>query len=301
MSNRKIYINGTIHDEPDARISVFDHGLLYGDGVFEGIRIYGGLIFKLKEHIDRLYESARGIALTIPMEPDHLMRAVRDTVQANNKTDGYIRLIVTRGAGDLGLNPDNCKQATVIIIVGDIALYPKECYEKGIAVITASTRRLGRDMLDPRIKSMNYLNNILAKIEAKQAGCMEAVMLNREGYIAECTGDNIFMVHQGILLTPHPSMGLLKGITRDTVMELAAARDFPCRETALTPYDLYRADECFVTGSGAELMPVAAADGRPIGNGVPGPLTAALSAAFRDFIREIVDARGESGLLTAAG
>src|SRR5664279_2022919 len=220
-SDMKIYIDGKFHDRGDARISVLDHGLLYGDGIFEGIRIYNGKVFKLKEHIDRLYHSSRAILLDIPMQRSEMEQAVLETGRVNAKDDGYIRLIVTRGEGALGLDPTQCARPTVIIIAGDIQLYPQEYYEKGIAIVTAATRRMPADSLDPRIKSLNYLNNIMAKVEAKQAGCLEAVMLNHEGYVSECTADNIFVVSRGTLLTPAPNYGALDGITRATVIEIS--------------------------------------------------------------------------------
>jgi branched-chain amino acid aminotransferase len=277
----KIYINGVYYPKSRAKISVYDHGLLYGDGVFEGIHIYGGAIFKLEEHIARLYESARAIHLQIPLTVQEMERALVDAVRRNEKSDGYIRLIVTRGNGDLGLNPDYCKQPTVIIIVDDIALYPEEYYQRGIAVITATTRRMDANTIDPRIKSLNYLNNILAKIESKQAGCMEAIMLNHDGYVTECTGDNFFIIKDSILSTPHEAQGILKGITRGTVLELARQLGVNCAETILTRFDCYTADECFLTGTGAEIMPVVKIDGRTIGSGTPGKTTRMLSHAFK--------------------
>ncbi|GAB6097352.1 branched-chain-amino-acid transaminase [Desulfatiferula olefinivorans] len=276
----KIYIDGTYYDKDEAKVSVFDHGLLYGDGVFEGIRIYGGKVFKLDEHLERLYDSAAALYLTIPMAREDLARAVRDTVSANEKHDGYIRLIVTRGRGNLGLNPFTCDRASVIIIVDDIQLYPQSCYEEGIAVITASVRRTPPDCLDPRIKSLNYLNNIMAKVEAIQAGCLEALMLSREGYVAECTGDNVFFIRGGVLVTPDSAQGALAGITRSTVIEAAGQIGVPVRVACVTLYDLYTADECFLTGTAAELIPVTRIDGRVIGDGRPGPLTADLKRAF---------------------
>ena len=284
MNNNQIYIDGTYYNRDEAKISVYDHGLLYGDGIFEGIRIYSGKVFKLKEHIDRLFESAKAIHLSISMNKEELTEEVLRAVQKNKKSEGYIRLIVTRGVGDLGLDPFLCEKATVIIIVDDIKLYPDELYKKGIAIITASTRRVGRESIDPRIKSLNYLNNILAKIEAKQNGCLEALMLNNEGYVTECTGDNIFLVKNGTLYTPHPSAGILKGITRDTILELAEALSIPWEETTLTIFDCYSADECFLTGSGAEVIPVVSIDGREIGIGKPGIVTDKLRNEFRKYI-----------------
>jgi branched-chain amino acid aminotransferase len=276
----KIYIDGAYYDRDKATVSVFDHGLLYGDGVFEGIRIYGGKVFKLDEHLARLYDSAAALYLTIPMTREDMARAVLDTVSANEKRDGYIRLIVTRGRGNLGLNPFTCERASVIIIVDDIQLYPASCYEEGIAVITASVRRTPPDCLDPRIKSLNYLNNIMAKVEAIQAGCLEALMLSREGYVAECTGDNVFFIKGGVLVTPDSAQGALSGITRSTVIDAAGQIGIPVRVACVTQYDLYTADECFLTGTAAELIPVTKIDGRIIGSGKPGPLTADLKRAF---------------------
>lgn len=280
----KIYLNGTYRERNEARVSVFDHGLLYGDGVFEGIRVYGGKAFKLAEHIDRLYESAKAIVLDIPMSKKDMEEAVSGTVKANGLSEGYARLIVTRGEGPLGLDPASCGKPSVIIIAGDIQLYPKEYYEKGIAVVTASSRRIAPDALDPRIKSLNYLNNILAKIEAARAGCLEAVMLNAQGFVAECTADNIFIVKGGVLITPPPHQGALDGITMQTVLELARESGIKSAVMPLARYDLHTADECFLTGTGAEIMPVASVDGRVIGTGRPGPVTGKLMKAFRRYI-----------------
>jgi len=276
----KIYIDGDFYAKEDAKISVYDHGLLYGDGVFEGIRIYNGSIFRLKEHIKRLYLSAGAILLDIGMTPDEMATAVQQTVLANEKQDGYIRLVVTRGVGNLGLNPFTCKKASVIIIVDDIQLYPEEHYENGISIITSSVRRIPPDSLDPRIKSLNYLNNILAKTEAIQAGCLEALMLNQQGYVAECTGDNIFYIKDGTLYTPASSQGALQGITRAVVIEAAEKTGIVFQEAATTTYDIYTADECFLTGTAAEMIPVVTVDGRTIGSGTPGNLTQTLKQAF---------------------
>jgi len=280
----KIYIDGKYYDRGEAMISVFDHGLLYGDGVFEGIRIYNGKVFKLKEHVERLYQSAKAILLDIPINRTEMENAVLDAVHENAKKDGYIRLVVTRGEGPLGLDPAQCTKPSVIIIVGDIQLYPQEYYEKGIAVVTAASRRMPADSLDPRVKSLNYLNNIMAKVEAKQSGCLEAVLLNHQGYVTECTADNIFIVKDGTLLTPAPHYGALDGITRMTVMNIALSCGITSRETALTRYDLYTADECFMTGTGAEIMPVTKIDGRLIGSGEPGPATKSLIEEFRKVV-----------------
>ncbi len=281
----KVYIDGKYYARDEARISVFDHGLLYGDGVFEGIRIYGGKVFRLREHIGRLYKSAAAILLEIPMPESDMEAAVVDAVRVNEKQDGYIRLIVTRGEGPLGIDPGTCKKATVIIIVSDIRLYPEEHCRKGIDIVTASTRRVPPECLDPRIKSLNYLNNILAKIEARQAGCSEAVMLNTNGFVAECTADNIFIVKGGTLLTPAGHHGALEGVTRAVVVDAAKSLGIATSESAIAPYDLYNADECFLTGTGAEIVPVVKIDGRVIGGGNPGPVTERIITAFRDFIR----------------
>ncbi len=276
----KIYINGDFFERENAKISVFDHGLLYGDGIFEGIRIYQGKVFKLREHLERLYKSAKAIMLSLPLNFEEMEKAVLETVKINKKEAGYIRLIITRGNGSLGIDPATCRQATVIIIVDDIQLYPAEYYEKGIKIITASVRRISVDSLDPRIKSLNYLNNILAKLEAQNAGCLEAVMLNKEGFVAECTGDNIFIVKDDCLLTPSGSNGALDGITKNTVMQIAGELGLHANESALTQYDLYTADECFLTGTGAEIIPVIDIDGRTIGNGHPGEITKKLINHF---------------------
>jgi branched-chain amino acid aminotransferase len=280
----KVYIDGKYFAREEANISVFDHGLLYGDGVFEGIRIYAGEVFKLREHVERLYRSAGAILLEIPMTEEQMEAAVIDAVRVNKKKNGYIRLIVTRGEGPLGIDPGTCKKAMVIIIVSDIQLYPEEYYRKGIEIITASTRRVPPECLDPRIKSLNYLNNILAKLEARQAGCFEAVMLNTSGFVAECTADNIFIVKDKVLLTPAAHQGALEGITRAAVIQAARSRGISTIETILAPYDLYNADECFLTGTGAEIVPVVKIDGRVIGSGEPGPVTEEVIEAFRNSI-----------------
>ncbi len=284
MSTR-VYINGKLYDKADAKISVYDHGLLYGDGVFEGIRVYHGKVFKHQEHIDRLYESARSIALEIPMNRDDLMKAVNDTVKVNNKTNGYIRLIVTRGPGSLGLDPRKC-EPQVIIIVDDISLYPPELYETGLEIITAATIRNHPNAVNPRIKSLNYLNNILAKIEAIRAGCFEAIMLNHMGEVAECTGDNIFLMKKGVLKTTPSDSGILEGVTRNVVIDLAKAANIPFVECGLTRHDVYTADECFLTGTAAEIIGVTKVDGRPIGAGKPGPVTKLLRERFQAVTKE---------------
>ena len=257
----KIYIDGKYYDERNARISVFDHGLLYGDGIFEGIRAYNGRVFELKAHIDRLFASAKAILLEIPLSHAQITRAVVETCRRNRIRDGYVRLVVTRGVGTLGLNPNRCKKGSVIIIAGKIQLYPQELYERGMAIITVPTTRNLHSALNPAIKSLNYLNNIMAKIEANNAGCEEAIMLNAQGFVAECTGDNLFIVKEGELLTPPLTAGALYGITRRVVMNLARAQGIPVRECDLTRYDLFIAEECFVTGSAAEIMPVVKIDG----------------------------------------
>jgi branched-chain amino acid aminotransferase len=276
----KIYLDGRFCDEKNARISVFDHGLLYGDGVFEGIRAYNGRVFKLKEHIDRLFYSAKAILLDIPLSHAAMMGAVVDTCRANKLRDAYIRLVVTRGVGSLGLNPNRCKRPSVIIIADKIQLYPHGLYEQGMAIVTVPTTRNAHNAVNPAIKSLNYLNNILAKIEANIAGVEEAIMLNAQGYVAECTGDNIFLVKSGQLFTPPLSAGALYGITRRVVIEMAQEAGLPVSEPNLTRYDLYNADECFLTGTGAEVIPVVKIDGRVIGNGRPGPITRDLKRKY---------------------
>ena len=269
----KIFIDGKYCSQRDAKVSVFDHGLLYGDGVFEGIRAYHGRVFKLKEHIDRLFCSAKAILLNIPMSHAALMKATVETCRKNKLRDGYIRLVVTRGVGTLGLNPRTCKNPSVIIIADKIQLYPPEYYQRGLDIVTVPTTRNLHSALNPAIKSLNYLNNILAKIEANNAGVEEAVMLNAEGFVAECTGDNLFIVKNRALFTPPLSAGALYGITRQTVIELAEEAGLKVSEPNLTRYDLFNADECFLTGTGAELIPVVKIDGRVIGTGKPGPIT----------------------------
>jgi branched-chain amino acid aminotransferase len=281
----KVYIDGKFYDERNAKISVFDHGLLYGDGVFEGIRAYNGRVFKLKEHLDRLWDSAKALLLTIPTTPAELSKAVVDTCRRNGLRDGYIRLIVTRGVGTLGLSPYRCKQASIIIIAGKIQLYPEELYDRGLDIVTVSTTRNLVNAVNPAIKSLNYLNNVLAKIEAINAGCEEAIMLNQEGYVAECTGDNLFLIRGRRLLTPPLSAGALYGITRGAVMELAREMELEVGEPNLTRYDVFCADECFLTGTAAELIPVVKVDGRVIGSGKPGPLTNELKKRFHTLTR----------------
>ncbi|MFM7035405.1 MAG: branched-chain-amino-acid transaminase [Planctomycetia bacterium] len=282
---RIIFMNDRLVPEDEARVSVFDHGLLYGDGVFEGLRSYSGRVFRLDAHIDRLWDSARAICLEIPLSKEAVAKAVNDTLAANTLTDGYIRLVVTRGAGSLGLDPNRTKNPQVIVIADTIALYPAEYYEKGLRIVTAATQRVQSAALSPRIKSLNYLNNIMAKLEGLRAGCIEALMLNHKGEVAECTGDNVFVVRSGTLLTPPPDAGILEGITRNAVMELARKAGIDCREATLTRHDLYTADECFLTGTAAEVIPVVDIDGRTIGSGTPGPITARLTKDFHALVR----------------
>ncbi len=281
----KVYIGGKLFDKAEAKISVYDHGLLYGDGVFEGIRSYSGRVFRLKEHVDRLYESARAIHLVIPMSREDMAQAVVDTLAANNLTDAYIRLIVTRGAGSLGLDPRKTTDPQIIIITDSISLYPPELYEHGLKIITAGTMRNHPAALSPRVKSLNYLNSILAKIEATNAGCLEALMLNHKGEVAECTGDNIFIIKRGELHTPSIDAGILEGITRNAVMEIARGIGITVVERAMERHDVYTADECFLTGSAAEVIPVVECDARPIGTGKPGPITKDLSERFHKLVR----------------
>jgi branched-chain amino acid aminotransferase len=277
----KIYLDGKFVDSSEAKVSVFDHGLLYGDGVFEGIRLYGGNIFRLEEHLERLEYSAKALMLDLPLTRSELREATCETCRQNGLTDAYIRLVITRGVGDLGLAPWLCPKPTIFIIASKISLYPQEHYDNGLAIVTVPTRRISPAALPPTIKSLNYLNNILGKIEARQFGALEAIMLNEQGYVAECTADNVFIVHKGAILTPGASQGALKGITRDTVIDIAQEIGVPLRETDMTRYDIWCADECFLTGSGAEVIPVTKLDGRVIGTGKPGPITQRVLEAFR--------------------
>jgi branched-chain amino acid aminotransferase len=277
----KVYLDGRFVEEADAKVSVFDHGLLYGDGIFEGIRLYGGNVFRLEEHIERFEYSAKAILLELPLTRQQWIDVVCETCRVNGLKDGYIRLVATRGVGDLGLAPWLCPKPSYFVIASKISLYPAEHYENGLAIVTVATRRVGQGAVPSTVKSLNYLNNILAKIEARQAGALEAIMLNDQGYIAEATADNVFAVHKGVILTPAASQGALKGVTRNTVIDIAADLKLAVREADLTRYDLWCADECFLTGSGAEVIPVVKLDGRVIGTGKPGPVTRLVTAEFR--------------------
>ncbi len=278
-----VYIDGKHFEKEDAKVSVWDHGLLYGDGIFEGIRAYNGRVFRHQEHLERLYASAKSILLDIPIPIEQMRADVLDTLRKNDLRDAYIRLCVTRGVGDLGLDPRKCARPSVIIIGDKIKLYPPEVYEKGLRLVVASTRKNAPDALSPRIKSLNYLNNILAKIEAIQSGAAEAVMLDRNGFLTECTSENIFIVKNGVLFTPTSVVGILEGITRSVVMELGEKMGIQVQMSFLTMHDLYTADECFVTGTGAELIPVIDVDGRSIGTGHPGPVFKTLLKAFHEL------------------
>jgi len=282
----KIWIDGELVDKENAKISVYDHGLLYGDGVFEGIRIYNSKVFECDAHLDRLYKSAKAIRLAIPISAREFKAAIEQTFRANNFTDCYVRAVVTRGAGYLGLSPNKCPTPSVFIITDTVELYPKEMYENGMAIITASVIRNHPNALSPRIKSLNYLNNILAKIECMDAGVPEALMLNHEGNICECTADNVFIVRDGQVQTPGTADGILEGVTRKVMMELCRRNNVPCVEKTLQRHDVYIADECFLTGTGAEVVPVTKIDGRVIGDGRPGVVTRKLIEAFRRYIRE---------------
>ena len=284
----KVYINGKLLPKEEATVNVYDHGLLYGDGVFEGIRVYGGKVFLLPEHVERLYESALAIRLTIPLTPAEMTQAVNDTVAANGLNDGYVRLVVTRGAGSLGLDIRKTSNPQVIIIADTITLYPPKLYETGMKLVTASTIRNHPAALSPRIKSLNYLNNIMAKIEGTDAGddIHETLMLNHKGDVAECSGDNIFIVKRGVLRTPSADSGILEGITRNTVMRLAREAGYPVEEVTMQRHDIFVADECFLTGSAAELIAVVKLDGRVIGTGTPGPVTLDLRRRFQEFTRK---------------
>ncbi|HYR58610.1 MAG TPA: branched-chain-amino-acid transaminase [Chthoniobacteraceae bacterium] len=279
----QIYIDGEFYSEANAKVSVFDHGLLYGDGIFEGIRFYNGRVFKLDEHLARLWDSARAIALNIPMTVQEMETATLETIRRNKLRDGYIRLLVTRGKGNLGLSPDRCPKASVVIIASTIALYPKEAYDRGLVVVTAGTRRPSSAALSPAVKSLNYLNNIMAKIEANIAKADEGLMLNEQGYVAECTGDNVFIVKRGELYTPPIYAGSLCGITWQAVIDIAAGLGLKVHIQELTRYDLYVADEFFLTGTAAEVIAAVKLDNRPIGDGKPGPITNHIIARFREL------------------
>ena len=282
----RIYIDGKFYAEADAKVSVFDHGLLYGDGVFEGIRFYNGRVFRLEEHLERLWDSARSICLDVPISMPEMTEALLETIRQNDLRDGYIRLILTRGVGNLGLNPAQCKRPSVIIIAATIALYSAEVYEKGLTVVTCATRRTNPGALNPAVKSLNYLNNVMARIEANLAGADEALMLNDQGNVAECTADNIFIIKHGQIFTPPISAGALRGITRAVVFEIAAELGIKITETDITRHDVFVADECFLTGTAAEVIPVIKADGRMIGMGKPGPIGARMIARFREITRQ---------------
>lgn len=281
----KYWIDGTLYPKDEAKISVLDHGLLYGDGVFEGIRAYGGRVFRLDEHLARLWAGAKAIMLQIPMGREELKQAVLATLRANGLRDAYIRLVVTRGVGDLGLDPRKCPRPSVIIITDAISLYPPELYEKGMEVVTVSTRKNIHEALSPNIKSLNYLNQILGRLEVNRVGAPEGIMLSHDGYVAEATADNIFVVLRGTLVTPPAIAGILVGITRNAVMELAAREGIPMEERLFIPHTLYNADECFLTGTGAEVVPVVRVDGRTIGGGLPGAITLRLMKAFRELVQ----------------
>jgi branched-chain amino acid aminotransferase len=281
----QIYIDGEFFDQADAKVSVFDHGLLYGDGVFEGIRFYNGRVFRMEAHMDRLWESARSICIEIPISREEMDEALLETIRQNDLRDGYVRLIVTRGVGNLGLNPVHCKRPSVIIIASTVALYSEEVFRRGLTVVTVATRRMGPATLNPAIKSLNYLNNVLARIEANLANADEALMLNDAGNIAECTADNVFVVKRGQIMTPPITAGALRGITRSVVFDIAAELDIKISEPDLTRHDLYIADEAFLTGTAAEVIPMIKVDGRTIGDGKPGPITQRTIARFRELTR----------------
>ncbi len=284
--SRMVFVNGDLVPEEQATVSVFDHGYLYGDGVFEGIRAYDGKIFRLEEHVDRLYESAHCIMMEIPYTREQMQRAIIDTVKANGLRDAYIRVVVSRGKGDLGMNPKNCPGCQIVIIAGKIAVFPPELYEDGIEAVTVPTRRNVVGALDPRIKSLNYLNNIMAHIEATRAGAREALMLNSEGYVTEGAADNIFVYRRGVLWTPPKYLGILEGITREAVMGLARGEGIPVEESPITRHDIYTGDECFVTGTAAEIMPIVEVDSRVVGTGKPGPVTRRLTELYRELVIE---------------
>jgi branched-chain amino acid aminotransferase len=283
-SNLQVYLDGELVPEKEAKISVFDHGLLYGDGVFEGIRFYNGRVFRLEEHIERIFDSAKAIHLKISLTPAELSQAVVNTIKANQLRDGYVRLVVTRGPGGLGLSPYRCPKESIIVIASKIALYPEDDYQNGLKLVTCSTRRPSHDALSPAVKSLNYLSNVMAKIEAIAAGAEEGVMLNSFGLVAECTGDNLFMVKKGEIFTPPVAAGMLNGITRRVVIDLARQQGYPLFEKDISRYDLYTANEVFLTGTAAEIIPVRVYDEREIGDGKPGPITRALMVEFRKMV-----------------
>lgn len=281
----QIYVDGKYYPKEEAKISVFDHGFLYGDGVFEGIRAYNGRVFKLKEHIDRLYNGTRGIMINVPLTKEEMTEVVLETLRRNQLQDAYIRLVISRGAGDLGLDPKKCSKPTVVCIADKIVLYPEELYEKGMEIITAATRRNRPEGVNPQMKSLNYLNNIMAKLEANLAGAPEALLLNNEDYVAECTGDNIFIVKNGVLITPPPYVGILVGITRNAIIEAAERLGIKVEEKVFTRYEVFTADECFLSGTAAEAVPVVKVDGRPIADGKPGPITKQIIKEFKELIK----------------
>jgi branched-chain amino acid aminotransferase len=279
----QIYLDGALVPESQAKISVFDHGLLYGDGVFEGIRFYNGRVFRLEQHIRRLYDSARAILLNVPISPEEMIRATCETVKANGLRDGYVRLVLTRGVGPMGLSPFKCAKPSIIIIAASISLYPEEAYRDGLTMASVATRRTSHDILSPQVKSLNYLNNVMAKVEAIQAGAEEGLMLNDLGLVAECTGDNLFIVRDGVVSTPPLTAGALDGITRGVVFEIARELSIPIRERDLSRHDIYTADECFLTGTAAEVIAAVRLDQRPIGSGKPGPIAQRIIARFREL------------------
>jgi branched-chain amino acid aminotransferase len=286
VSKAKIFIDGNFYSERDAKVSVFDHGLLYGDGIFEGIRFYNGRVFRLEEHLERLWASARSICLEIPMTRQKMTEALLETIRQNDLHDGYIRLLVTRGVGNLGLNPEQCKNPSVIIIAATIALYHEDFYRKGLNIVTVATRRSNPASLNPAVKSLNYLNNVMARIEANLAGADEALMLNDAGNVAECTADNVFIIKDGQIFTPPITAGALRGITRSVIFDIGTEFDINVIEADFTRHDIFVADECFLTGTAAEIVPVVKADGRSIGDGKPGPITTRIIARFRDMTRQ---------------
>ena len=286
VKEAKIYVDGKFYSEANAKVSVFDHGLLYGDGIFEGIRFYNGRVFRLEQHLERLWNSARSICLNIPMTPQKMTEALLETIRQNHLREGYIRLVVTRGVGNLGLNPEQCKNPSVIIIVATIALYHEDFYRKGLSIVTVATRRSNPAALNPAVKSLNYLNNVMARIEANLASADEALMLNDAGNVAECTADNVFIIKHGQIFTPPITAGALRGITRSVVFDIAGEFDIKVIEADFTRHDVFVADECFLTGTAAEIVPVVKADGRLIGNGKPGPITTRIITRFREMTRE---------------